>query len=250
MHAINVLQFTAGFIVAHPAVELQQGIHPGRMVGLPGLLPDDYATRSRGDQRQHVPVAHRAAQVRILHASAGVCGGADLDAFIGGGHEEGHLSAPGVAHGGELVRVDLGARDEIVHPANRVPRAVAAEGLVDEEGRPPELVVLGDAWRHAMLEGVRIEVFGALALSGGVDGENRIALENEPQAAFVVEVIALALGRVAADENDAGHGELARLGTVEIRGHVVPRAPLVDDLLDGELLAVDHAHNARVQGRL
>ena len=95
-----------------------------------------------------------------------------------------------------------------------------------------------------------VPVLAALALADGIPADHDVPAAGELPADLLVVAEGLAVGRVAAGDEDGGLGSARGIGHVDERGHVQAGQALEDDLLDPVPVHGNGPGDPRVQRRL
>ena len=102
-----------------------------------------------------------------------------LHAFVHSGNVKGERPTPGVTGAADALRVNLGARFQVVNRAHAVPNTILGQVLTQEKEQVAGHVVLPRHWAAEFVAvGLRIPELPPLALPDGIVGEHDKSVDN------------------------------------------------------------------------
>ena len=157
------------------------------------------------------------------------------------------MPPPRVAGYREALGVHVFSSQQIIDPANPVPKLVAREVVAAQEALEAGQRVLASPDPDSGASQLRIEVERALTLTGGIEGEDDETPLCQGDPDVLVGRGGLSVGRVSGDAEDGGVGGASVLRHVDVGRHVEAGKTLVDEHLDAVVAPLQCAGDARVE---
>ena len=174
----------------------------------------------------------------------------DLDAGFQRRVPQRHRATPRISGDPEPFCIDFGTAFQIIKHPDRIPDTDSHQM---ESGQKTDIAafhMFGCGSQRKGFPGFGIfEILKTLALPDRVKTQSHIAPQCQKLRGTLVSLHSLAIGRMAAGNQHAGHWRRAILGHKQIRSHIKIGTALTDDFLNPELLAFDCAGNLRIQWR-
>lgn len=254
---------------ADPLAESQDAVHPLRLPErVPRAVDVEEVVRAgenqRGLRRPHghvIDVVNAQRHLRgdvllaILRAdgieqpaerSDVTRGRGGQDAVVGGHQVSRECPAAGVARAADPLGVDLRAFDQVVERPDAVPNAVIRGTNAGQTRADIGQRMLGNPSDHRLV--IFVEQLVSLALAKGIVDERCEPMARQEDAGTLVRAGRFAVARMSAGDQYAGKRPIA-LGQVQVAGHVVAGAALVEHALDPVTVGLDDADRFTTQRR-
>ena len=171
----------------------------------------------------------------------------DADAAVERRQELRQRPAARLAAAADPIGIDLRARQQVVDPADAVPRAEQAEVRAEQDEAASGVLVLARSAAERRLAGPASRILDAFTLPERVVGEDDVALAREIREQLLVARPRLAVHRMPQRaENRRAASRSSR--HIEVRRHVESRPALERHLLDSIAGPLDGAGHAGIEG--